>query len=72
MSNRLRQTGRMKMKKFLWFPKLEGETIAMSGAARLVRNLDGRHELIGGTNEQHAAAREWISLFAHDIVLAFP
>jgi|GEM_PF-1055869 len=40
------------------------------GAAQLVRHPDGRHELLGGTTADHAAAHEWISLFAHDIVLA--
>ena len=50
----------------------QGETIAMFGAARLVRHLDGRHELVGGTAADQAAAREWISLFEHDIVLGRP
>jgi hypothetical protein len=38
--------------------------------ARLVRQLDGRHELIGGTPEQHAAAREWCALFAPQVVFS--
>ena len=42
------------------------------GSARLVRRSDGRHELIGGTRADLAAAREWISLFGHDIVLTHP
>jgi hypothetical protein len=47
-----------------------GEVIAGWGDARLIRRPDGRHQLVGGTAEDRAAAREWISLFAHDIVLA--
>ena len=43
-------------------------TIARFGPARLVKNFDGRHELIGGTAEHHAAAREWCSLFAPEVV----
>lgn len=42
--------------------------IARFGPARLVKNFDGRHELIGGTAEHHAAAREWCSLFAPEVV----
>ena len=46
------------------------QVILRFGAAQLVRYPDGQHELIGGTTADHAAAHEWISLFAHDIVLA--
>ena len=42
------------------------------GLARLVRHANGRYELIGGTRAEFAAAREWISLFGHEIVLAPP
>ncbi|MEI6196094.1 MAG: hypothetical protein WCS42_17375 [Verrucomicrobiota bacterium] len=50
-------------------------TIARFGPARLVRlewpsARRGRHELIGGTAEHQAAAREWCSLFAPEIVFA--
>jgi hypothetical protein len=38
--------------------QFKGATIASCGAARLVRHPDGRHELIGGTPAQHAAACE--------------
>ncbi len=38
------------------------------GTARLVKKSDGPHELIGGTADDHAAAREWCSLFAPEIV----
>jgi hypothetical protein len=58
----------MKSKNSSWLGLAPVETIARFGAATLVRTLDGRHELIGGTSEQHAAAREWCSLFAPEIV----
>jgi hypothetical protein len=38
------------------------------GQARLVRRPNGQHELIGGTDADRAAAFEWASLFAHEIV----
>jgi len=31
-----------------------------------------RHELIGGTDGDFTAAKEWASLFAHDIVFSRP
>lgn len=48
------------------------EVLDGAGAARLVRHLDGRHELVGGTNADQAVAREWIAMFHHDIVLGRP
>jgi hypothetical protein len=44
--------------------------VARFGPARLVRKPDGRHELIGGTEDHRATAREWCSLFAPEIVFA--
>jgi hypothetical protein len=70
LSNPLRQTGRMKFKTCGWLTPFKGETIATFGVARLVRQLDGRHELIGGTPAHHAAAREWCALFAPQVVFS--
>jgi len=44
----------------------EGETVASFGAADLIRHGDGRWELRGGSPTDHAAAREWCSLFQHE------
>jgi len=60
----------MKLKTSSWLGLAPVETIACFGAARLIRKLDGRHELIGGTAEHHSAAREWCSLFAPEIVFS--
>ena len=60
----------MKLINSLWLGRTTGETIAIFGAARLVKKLDGKIELIGGTADDHAAAREWCALFAPDIVFA--
>jgi hypothetical protein len=43
-----------------------GELIAGWGEAELIRYLDGRYELRGGTPEDRQAAREWISMFFHE------
>jgi hypothetical protein len=48
--------------------KDEGEVIASWGEAKLVKYLDGKLELKGGSKEDHADAREWLSLFWHEAV----
>ncbi len=79
MSNPPCHAGRMKIKKSgrfqisaLQWP-VRHAPIARFGPARLVRHWSpsarsGRHELIGGTAEHHAAARKWCSLFAPEVV----
>jgi hypothetical protein len=47
-----------------------GRVIQQFGEARLVRHHNGKHELIGGDAADLATAREWVSLFAHDIVFS--
>ena len=42
------------------------------GNAWLIRRANGRHELIGGTDGDFTAAKEWASLFAHDVVFSRP
>jgi len=44
------------------------EVVRQFGDALLIRNCNGQHELIGGTNADRTAAFEWVSLFAHEIV----
>jgi len=76
MSNPSCQAIRMKIKKsfrfqFPGFNFIHGagrQTIRLFGFARLVKNANGCHELIGGTPADHAAARQWCSLFAHEVV----
>jgi hypothetical protein len=60
----------MGMKNF--FPRFrdEGQEIAGFGTARLVKFLDGKYELSGGSDEDRTEAKEWISLFCHEIVLS--
>ena len=57
-----------------FFPNIlsEGEVIAYFGKARLVKRLDCRFELRGGSHEDHSAAKEWISLFMHEAILVGP
>jgi hypothetical protein len=44
----------------------EAEVIAFFGQARLIRTVDFKYELRGGSHDDRIAAREWISLFFHD------
>jgi hypothetical protein len=54
-----------------FFPpyKDEGETLASFGEARLIKFLDGKLELKGGSKEDRLAAHEWIALFMHEAVV---
>ena len=53
----------MKMKRMLEFLRPQEELIATFGQAQLVRTLDGKSELRGGTAEDRQKAKEWISMF---------
>lgn len=44
------------------------QTIRQFGQAKLVKLPNGQHELLGGSDSDRAAAFEWVSLFAHEIV----
>jgi hypothetical protein len=57
----------MKMKSFPRF-KDEGEVVASWGEAQLVKYLDGKLELKGGSKEDRIATREWVSMFLNDAV----
>ena len=45
--------------------------IASFGAARLFERPDGGAELQGGGDPERTEAKEWISLFAHELGLSF-
>ncbi len=59
----------MKLKSLFSQFNSEGEVIAYFGQSRLVKKLDGKLELIGGSKDDRTAAREWISLFLHEAVV---
>jgi len=42
------------------------EVIAFFGKAKLVKTMDFKYELRGGSHDDRISAREWISLFFHD------
>ena len=54
-----------------YFPQFKdaGEVIAAFGQARLIKCLDGKYELRGGSNDDRLAAKEWISLFCHEVLV---
>ena len=55
-----------------FFPEFkdEGEVIARFGDAQLIRFLDGRMELRGGSSDDRTAAREWMSMFWQEAVVS--
>jgi hypothetical protein len=42
------------------------------GNAWLIKRADGKHELVGGNASDFTEAKEWVSLFAHEIVFNRP
>jgi hypothetical protein len=42
------------------------------GNAWLIKRADGKHELVGGSDRDFTEAKEWVSLFAHEIVFSRP
>jgi len=46
----------------------EGEKVASFGSAALIHHRAGRWEIRGGSARDHAAAREWCSVFEHEAV----
>jgi hypothetical protein len=59
----------MKLKDYYPSFMHEGEIVAYFGNAKLVRRSDCKFELRGGSNEDRAEAREWISIFMHEAVV---
>jgi len=60
--------GGMKIRKNDWAGWYGSELVASFGEAKLIKQLEGRFELRGGSAEDHTAAQEWISLFMHEAV----
>ena len=57
----------------LWRMKLNcvintGKMVNRFGKACLIKRADGKHELVGGSDSDFSEAKEWVSLFAHEIV----
>ena len=59
----------MKLNLLTWPKQDEGEIMARFGEARLIKKLTGKIELVGGTEADRAAAREWISMFLHEAAI---
>ncbi len=45
--------------------------IAFFGRARLVKKMDGKFEVVGGTAEDHTEAKQWVSLFLHEAAVRY-
>lgn len=54
--------------KHLFTQRQRGRIVRQFGQAKLIRFARGEHELVGGSEADRAAAFEWASLFAHEIV----
>jgi hypothetical protein len=49
-----------------------GRVVRKFGEAKLLKHANGQHELIGGSAADIADANDWVSLFAHEVVLSRP
>jgi hypothetical protein len=58
----------MRFKYADWIQRDTDEIVAVFGEAKLVRRLDGKAVLRGGTDQDRVAAKEWIALFWHEAV----
>jgi hypothetical protein len=45
-----------------------GQILKCFGNSRLIRRSDGKHELVGGNENNFTETKEWVSLFAHEVV----
>lgn len=59
----------MRIRNFFPLFQDEGEIVAGFGSAKLVKYLNGKYELRGGSKDDRLAAHEWVSLFCHDVVI---
>jgi hypothetical protein len=57
------------MKKIFTMEERTEILVASFGLARLVQSPEGRFELRGGSHSDHLEAREWVSLFQHEVVI---
>ncbi len=48
--------------------RYRSQAVRQFGAAKLIHQPNGQHELVGGADADHADAFEWSPLFAHEIV----
>jgi hypothetical protein len=46
------------------------ETLAVFGSGALIKTPGGKYEFRGGTSIDRAEAIEWVSMFAHKIIVA--
>jgi hypothetical protein len=53
----------MRRKSYFYDQRAETEVIAVFGGAQLVKLLNGKVELRGGSEVDQGAARKWMSLF---------
>ena len=48
---------------------MQNEVMAHFGEAKIVKSLDGKHKLVGGSEQDREDALNWLALFCPEIVL---
>lgn len=59
----------MRFKYADWIHQDSDKVMAVFGQEKLVRRLDGKTTLCGGTEQNRTTAKEWIALLWHEAVL---
>jgi hypothetical protein len=54
------------------YTQTEAEVLAVFGDAKLMKHMNGKVELRGGTAEDQRAAREWVEKFMPQIEATLP
>jgi len=62
----------MRRKSHFFDDRAKTEVIAVFGDAQLVKNVDGRVELRGGSVEDQRAAGAWLRTFMPEVAAALP
>lgn len=57
------------MKNCMGMEKPAETTVARFGSGRLVKTKEGHYELRGGSKSDSLEAREWVSIFMHEVVI---
>ncbi len=59
----------MKIQNWLSRIRDRSKVVTQFGSAKLVKRVNGEHELVGGTHADRLAAHEWVSIFLHEVVI---
>jgi hypothetical protein len=60
------ECGCMKLKNLI---PIQNEVVAHFGEAKIVKTPDGKYKLVGGSDQDHSDAQDWVAMFCPEIAL---